>query len=223
MYHVLVEIGSKLTVSEQAAELGTTSAVVSLLETAIFLVRKIQNAHRQVKELQKTLSDSSTQLQGLVQSLNLVKSEPALRTASVMVQVDAIIDVAEELRVLLERLRKRQGKSPGRQMMHTITSGDEDEKHITSIVSRVDSARAELTLRIVVAQVGLIGTLNDGFRVASVTLAEVNEKANSCLGTNLVLADMTRGRTPDAGESHVIMISHQLQLTRRRDGTVALL
>lgn len=198
-------MGIELTTSEQAAELGTASAVVSLLETAISLVKTIQAARRQVKELPKTLSDTSTQLEGLVQSLNLVKSEPALQTASVMVQVEAIIDVAEELRDLLEKLLKRQEKSSGRQMMHVITSGDEDEKLITSIVSRVDSARAELTLRIVVAQVGLIGNLNDGFRVASITLAEVNEKVNGCLGSNLVLADMTRGRAPDAGKSPVIV------------------
>lgn len=198
-------MGIELTTSEQAAELGTASAVVSLLETAISLVRTIQYARRQVKELPKTLSDTSTQLERLVQSLNLVKSEPALQTASVMLQVEAIIDVAEELRELLEKLQKRQEKSSGRQMMHAITSGDEDEKQITSIVSRVDSARAELTLRIVVAQVGLIGNLNDGFRVASLTLAEVNEKVNSCLGTNLVLANITRGRAPDAGKSPVIM------------------
>lgn len=202
---ISAETGSKLTISEQAAELGTTSAVVSLLETAISLVSTIQTAHRQVKELPKTLSDTSTQLQGLVQSLNLVKSEPALRTASVILQVEAIIDVAEELRGLLETLRKRQEKSSGRQIIHTIASRDVDEKQITSIVSRVDSARAELTLRIVVAQVGLIGNLNDGFRVASVILAEVNEKVNSCLGTNLVLADMTQGRAPDAGESPAII------------------
>lgn len=198
---------SKLTISEQAAELGTASAVVSLLETAISLVRAIQSARRQVKELPKTLSDTATQLEGLVQSLSLVKSEPTLQTASVMLQVEAIVDVSEELRDLLETLRKRQEKSSGRQMMHAITSGDKDEKQITSIVGRVDSARAELTLRIVVAQVGLIGTLNDGFRVASLTLAEVNDKVSNCLGTNLVLADMTRGRAPDAGKPSMIVQS----------------
>lgn len=85
-------------------------------------------------------------------------------------------------------------------MIHAIAAGNEDEKRIASIFSRVENARSELTLRVLVAQVGLIGSLNDGFRVASLTLAEVNDKVNSCLGTNLVLADMTRRRTPDAGE-----------------------
>lgn len=85
-------------------------------------------------------------------------------------------------------------------MIHAIAAGSEDEKRIASIFSRVENARSELTLRILVAQVGLIGSLNDGFRVASLTLAEVNDKVNSCLGTNLVLADMARGRAPDAGE-----------------------
>lgn len=180
-----------------AEVVGTASAVVGLLETAISLVKTIQAARRHVKDLPKALADTTTQLEGLVQSLNLVKSEPTLRTASVMWQVTAIIDVAEELKDVLETLRKRQEKSAGRQIMHAITARDEDEKQISSIVSRVDSARSELTLRIVVAQVGLIGSLSDGFRVASLTLAEVNEKVNSCLGTNLVLADMTRGRAPD--------------------------
>ncbi|KAG8162431.1 hypothetical protein KVR01_008196 [Diaporthe batatas] len=181
-----------------AAEIGTASAVISLLETAISLVRTIQTARKQVKDLPKVLSDTSAQLEGLVQSLILVKSEPNLQTASVMLQVTAIIDVAEELRDVLKTLRERQEKSSGRQMMHAITAGNEDEKKIAGIVSRVDSARSELTLRIMVAQVGLIGSLSDGFRVASLTLAEVNAKVNSCLGRDLVLANMTRGRAPDA-------------------------
>lgn len=179
--------------------------MAGLLETAISLVKTIQAARRQIKDLPKILSDTSTQLEGLVQSLNLVKSERSLQTASVMWQVTAIIDVAEELRDLLETLRKRQEKSSGRQIMHAITAGDEDAKQITSIAGRVDSARAELTLRIVVSQVGLIGSLSDGFRVAKLTLAEVNEKVNICLGTNLILADMTQGRTQDAGEPSAIM------------------
>lgn len=201
---------SELLISEQAAELGTVSAVVSLLETAISLVKTTQSARQQVKELPKKCSDTATQLEGLVQSLSLVKSEPALQTASVMSQVEAIIDVAEELRDLLETLRKRQEKSSGHQMMHALTIGDEEKKQITSIVGRVDSARAELTLRIIVAQVGLIGNLNDGFRVVSLTLAEVNNKVNSCLGTDLVLAEMTRGRAPDAGEPSKITGSFQI-------------
>lgn len=191
---------SRLTINEQAAEIGTASAVVALLETAISLVKTIQTTRRSVKDLPKILSDNSTQLEGLVQSLNLVKSEPNLQTASVMWQVTTIIDVAEELRDVLGTLRKRQEKSSRRQMIHAVAAGNEDEKRIASIFSRVDSARSELTLRIVVAQVGLIGSLSSGFRVASLTLAEVNDKVNSCLGTNLVLADMARGRAPDAGE-----------------------
>ena len=140
------------------------------------------------------------QLEGLVQSLTLVKSEPNLQTASVMVQVTAIIGVAEELRDVLETSRKRQEKSSGRQMMHALATGNEDEKQIASVARRLDSVRSELTLRIVVAQVGLIGSLSDGFRVAALTLADVNEKVNNCLGTNLILAEMTRGRVPDAGK-----------------------
>jgi hypothetical protein len=173
---------------------------VSLLETAISSVRTIQTARRQVKELPKTLSDTSTQLEGLVQSLTLVKSEPNLQTASVMVQVTAIIGVAEEVRDVLETSRKRQEKSSGRQMMHALATGNEDEKQITSVARRLDSVRSELMLRIVVAQVGLIGSLSDGFRVAALTLADVNAKVNNCLGTNLILAEMTRGRVPDAGK-----------------------
>lgn len=89
--------------------------------------------------------------------------------------------------------------------MHAITAGDEYEKQISRIVSRVDSSRSELTLYIGVAQVGLIGSLSDGFRVASLTLVEVNKKVSSCLETNLVLADVTRDRAPDAGEPSTIM------------------
>lgn len=181
--------------------------MIGLLETAISLVRTIQAARRHVKEWPKTFENTTIQLESLVQSLILVESEPNLQTASVMSQVGAITADAEKLKELLETLQKRQEKSSGRQLMHAITAGDEEEKKITSIVSRLDSAKSELTLRIVVAQVGLIGTLNDGFRVASLTLAEVNDKVSSCLRTDLVLAEITRGRMPDAGKPSTIMQS----------------
>lgn len=176
---------------------------------------RIQAARRRVQGSSKTLSDTGTQLEDLVRSLALVKSEPNLQTAGVVRQVTSITEIGEELNDFLEQLRRVQEKSSMRQFMHAVKSGDEEDKQLAIIVSRMDNARSGLILCIEVAQVGLVGNLNDGFRVASQTLVDVSQKVYDCLGRNLVLADMVQDREKNSGEHLISKERCCSQLTER--------
>jgi len=78
-------------------------------------------------------------------------------------------------------------------------SGDKDDRELEGILKRLDRSKDELVPRISVAQVGLVGNLKDGFRVAFDVLMETNKEVNEVLRTNLVLVDRLKDRSSQTG------------------------
>ena len=97
--------------------------------------------------------------------------------------------LAEELRSFLDALAAEQQKRSISQLIHALKSGDREDKQLADILDRLDRARGVLVLQISVAQVGVVGNLKDGFRVAFGMLMEIDKKVNETLGINLVLAE----------------------------------
>ncbi|KAK7571480.1 hypothetical protein V3481_018692 [Fusarium oxysporum f. sp. vasinfectum] len=113
----------------------------------------------------------------------------------VELQVKAITDVATELRSFLDNLAARQREKAVSQFFHALKSGNKDDKKLQGILDQLDRARNELRLRISVAQVGLLGNLQDGFRVAFGVLEQTNTMVNKVLGINLALMDIVKNQT----------------------------
>jgi len=179
--------------------IGAAASVVTLVSTAFTLIQQVQSAREKVKGASKTLDNVSKQLEGLAGSLNLVKEEERLQTAAVGQQVTDIIGAAETLKSFFDRLAAEQQRKAISQFFHALKSGDKDDRELEGILRRLDRARDELVLRISVAQVGLVGNLKDGFRVAFDVLMETNRKVNEVLGTNLVLVDRLKDRSSQTG------------------------
>ena len=178
----------------QQEALGTAASVVGLIGSAITLIQQVRNARDRVKGASKTLASLSKQLESLEQSLSLVREEEALQTAAVGQQVRGITEVAKELESFLGVLAAEQQKRSTSRLIHAIKSGDKEDKQLADILDRLDRARDLLVLQISVAQVGVIGNLKDGFRVAFGVLMETNKKVNEMLGINLVLAERLKNR-----------------------------
>ncbi|EXK76698.1 hypothetical protein FOQG_18567 [Fusarium oxysporum f. sp. raphani 54005] len=136
----------------------------------------------------------SKHLDAIVESLSLVREEERLQTARVELQGKAITDVATELRSFLDNLAARQREKTVSQFFHALKSGDKDDKKLQGILDQLDRARNELGLRISVAQVGLLGNLQDGFRVAFGVLEQTNTRVNKVLGINLALMDIVKNQ-----------------------------
>jgi hypothetical protein len=102
--------------------------------------------------------------------------------------------VAEELRSFLDALATEQQKWPISQPMYALKSGDKEDKQLADVLDRLDRARGLLVLQISVAQVGVVGNLQDGFRVAFGVLMEMNKKLKEVLGINLVLAERLKDK-----------------------------
>lgn len=174
------------------AEFGTAASVVALLGTAFKLIHQIRAARDRVIGTTKVLDDISKQLESLERSLTLVREERRLQTAGVTQQLRVITEVAAELKTFLGRLAVGQQKNAVPRFLHSLKSGDREDKELQSILDRLDRARDGLVLWISMAQVGLVGNLEDGFRVAYDVLLETNNKVNQVLGINLSLADRPR-------------------------------
>lgn len=78
------------------------------------------------------------------------------------------------------------------QFFHALKSGDKDDNELQGILNQLDRARNELSLRISVAQVGLLGNLQDGFQVAFGVLEQTNTRVHQVLGINLALMDLVK-------------------------------
>ncbi len=140
------------------------------------------------------LDNLSKQLDCLDRSLSLVRDEEALQTAAVAQQVRGIAEVAEDLRSFLDTLAAEQQKRSIPQLIHSLKSGDKEDKQVADILDRLDRARDLLVLQVSVAQVGVMGNLEEGFSVAFGMLMDTNKKVNAVLGTNLVLAERLQNR-----------------------------
>ncbi|KAF5694438.1 hypothetical protein FDENT_1167 [Fusarium denticulatum] len=177
-----------------AEAIGTAASIIGIIGAAFTVIQEIRNARGRVRGTSETLDNISKHLDAIGESLSLVREEERLQTARVEMQVKAITDVATELRSFLDNLAARQREKTMSQFFHALKSGDKDDQKLQSILDQLDRARNELGLRISVAQVGLLGNLQDGFRVAFGVLEQINTRVNKVLGINLALMDIVKNR-----------------------------
>ncbi|CZR65953.1 uncharacterized protein PAC_15853 [Phialocephala subalpina] len=187
----------------EADVLGTTSAIVALLETAINLIQRLRKARDSINRTSQTLDNITKQLNTLFSTLNLVKEEETLQTASVGQQLQAIVEVAKELSDFFDKVKAEQERQTVRRFLHALKSGDEEDVELAAIFDRLDKARLELVLRISLAQVGLIGNLQDGFSVAIGVLQETNTNVKQILGRDLSLAIRLEDNQPQHADGTV--------------------
>jgi hypothetical protein len=178
----------------QADIVGTASAVAGLIGEAITLIQLIQAARERIKGASTTLNNVSSQLNAVSKSLSLVKNEPRLQEPAVDEQVQQVVAITEELDLFFKDLEARQKKGGALKLFHALKEGDKDDKKLTGIMTRLSDARGELSLRISVVHVGITGNIDDGFRVATDVVMEINDRVSQVLGRQLVLAERLENR-----------------------------
>ncbi|KAK6866233.1 hypothetical protein PG995_002761 [Apiospora arundinis] len=178
--------------------LGTTSATVTLFETAVDIIQRIRAARQRVRATSRTLEDTTQQLDTLYHSIAFLKAESSLHTAHVVCQVSRLTDAANELNAFFEKLRQSQeSHNPFRKHLHAFAFGNDEDNDLAAILSRLESARADLMLCVQVSAVGLVRDMTGGFRVITATLSEVNRKVEQALEVKLSLYEMVANRPSD--------------------------
>ncbi|EXL39138.1 hypothetical protein FOCG_18242 [Fusarium oxysporum f. sp. radicis-lycopersici 26381] len=182
--------------------------MLSIIGAVFTVIQETRSARGRVQGTSETPDNVSKHLDTIDESLSLVREEVRLQTARVELQVKAITDVATELRSFLDNLAARQREKAVSQFFHALKSGNKDDKELQGILDQLDRARNELRLRISVAQVGLLGNLQDGFRVAFGVLEQTNTRVNKVLGINLALMDIVKNQAlQQTGQTGMLAIA----------------
>jgi hypothetical protein len=181
--------------------LGSAAAISQLLDQAISLVKRIQEAREKVRGASERIDRYKDQLHNLLDTLILVQNERELQTPAIEEATQTIIGTSQELMDHLNVLALRNTKNKAIQYIHVLASGERDENILDDILDRLDRGRAELSVRITTTHVGLSGTIHDGFLAALSIVRRVDENVQRVLGERLVITTRLEGRElPPNGE-----------------------
>ncbi|KAH7357567.1 hypothetical protein BKA66DRAFT_538414 [Pyrenochaeta sp. MPI-SDFR-AT-0127] len=175
--------------------LSAISAVSTLLDAALSIIRRMRKAHEQQKHLANVLSNYYDELAKMNAILRIVEHEQALQTAAVASELVKIDKLVTRLFAHLKNL------DPGTkgfvcQFAHQMRQGSKDEKELADIMAALGSAKSSLSLCIQVANAGLKRTVEN----TVVANAEVVKRIDYILqqvlgeGRGLKLAELLKNR-----------------------------
>ncbi|KAI1381357.1 hypothetical protein F4677DRAFT_122977 [Hypoxylon crocopeplum] len=142
---------------------SSAAAVVQLITQAIELWQQIDMARESIKSAPKVFEDTKTQAYSLFEIVQIVRDRPELHIAEIYAQVERIYAIAIELHKILEVMALRQRKSPLRQGLHALVRAERDDAKLDNVLRRLDMAKGDLTLRIGVVNIGILGELRASF------------------------------------------------------------
>jgi len=143
--------------------IASVATVSQLVAQAIELAQKVHNAYTKVRDAGKKIHGYGVYLDAVNGTLRLVSEEPELQTDAIADQVRTIVEGLEDAKNNLEARLMRQAKSKGRQFVHALAGGDEDERKLEAIFAQLDRARSELIARILITNVGITGSCRRGY------------------------------------------------------------
>lgn len=186
--------------------------MAGIVTNVLQAIQLIESARDRVRGKSKTIKQVATQLDSIYQSLSLVRDERALQTAKVEQHCVVIIGIADELKAYFDRLQSGQQHGSIRRFFSAMKNGDKDDAELSEMLVRLDRAQNELVLRISIAQVGLVGNMNQGFKVAYGVLMDTNRKCKKILGTDLQLASQLQGRQPERSKRSCFVHFHRIRI-----------
>ncbi|KAJ5705424.1 hypothetical protein N7536_001113 [Penicillium majusculum] len=146
--------------------LSITTSVLALLETSINITGRLRVAYSS-----SLLNHHHEELRRTESVIRVVHSEVCLETAAVTSELEKMKNLSQELLTLLERLDSGK-KSLPRQIAHQLTSGSQDEGHLSKIVERMNTAKTNIILHVQIAGVGLT---RDGQSIIAANAAKISQ------------------------------------------------
>ena len=149
-----------LTINSQAEVLGVASSVAQLLEAAIRLVKRVRNAYERHHNLTAALDKHALEIETINLLVRTIDDEDALQTAVVNSELTRLHTVGVKLVRCLRELDPG-NKGMVRQLAHQLVHGTKDEETLADIMKDLDRAKANLSLRVQLANVGLTRMVHD--------------------------------------------------------------
>jgi len=160
---------------------------------------RLRKAHERQKALVDVLYRHESELDSIKIIIGIIDDEEELQTPTVVVELYRLKDVQCKLAKLLETLDP---KPRGRvnQFARQFAHGSADEKKLCVVMDELGHVKATLLLRIQVANVGVIRTMEKQL----VANAEVIQRIDECLRETvghcegLRIARLLKGRRPSS-------------------------
>lgn len=135
--------------------------MVELTTTTISIIQHLIQAYETLKDLPKQLEGNKRQLNELLDTLEVVRDTKVLQTDRIADQVKAISEKAGDVQARLNESQKLQLKKVSRRYLRVLFSGPADAKELLVLFQRLDSAKAELALRIQIIHVSITGSMQE--------------------------------------------------------------
>ena len=119
------------------------------------LWQQVNQARQNVQDAPKLLDEYRNQFATVVDTARLVEAEKDLQTAEIGEQLIRVKAISQELNDFLESMRSSEKKSKVKKYLHAIGTGEQNAQELRRILDRWTGARADLSLRIQLAHVGL--------------------------------------------------------------------
>lgn len=132
----------------------------------------------------------------------MVELQKELQTTEVTMAVQDVVDISRELSKHIEGLRAKELRhGSATKFASAMACGNSDEKELISLLSRLQSAKADLYAYILVANVGVTGSVRDGFVAVLPTILNTDRAVQQNLGQRLQIAEHSENRwSPQSGQ-----------------------
>jgi hypothetical protein len=179
--------------------LGAVAAAAQLLEAAIRILRRLRKTYERQKTLAETLGRHEYQLQNIKAIIGIIEDEKMLQTATVHSEVLRMKGVEDKLVRLLRELDNG-SRGAVSQFTHLLVYGSTEEKSLTKIMDELCHVKSDLLLRIQVASVGVMRTVENKLVANAEAIERIDRFLKDELGerVGLKIAGLVKGRRPSS-------------------------
>ena len=124
----------------------------------------------------------------MVTTARLVEAEKDLQTAEIGDQLIRLEEISQELQQFLESMCRSQEKSKVKKYLRAIGSGEQSAQEVRRVLGRWAGTRADLSLCIDLAHVGLSRSLHDGVIAVVPTIQRIEQSLPELVHTMLTCA-----------------------------------
>ncbi|SCV41493.1 uncharacterized protein FFFS_06375 [Fusarium fujikuroi] len=175
--------------------IAATSSITSLLDFSLSVIKTLRRASNAFIDAPQIISNVPIQLDDLQEVLEVVQKERELQADSVEAELARLKVTLGQLEAVYSKLDKRANKNGIKQFMHTLWDHDRDVEEIREILGRIGSHQESLTIRILVINAGLVGTLRDGYHLNGATLTRVDQNVAKALGEGVRIRRVLEDRS----------------------------
>ena len=144
----------------------------------------------------------------MVTTARLVEAEKELQTAEIGEQLIRVEEISRELHDFLESMGRSQEKSKVHKYLRAIGTGEQNAQELRRIIDRWAEARADLSLRIQLAQVGLSRSLHDGVVAVIPTIQRIDQSLQRLLNMRLAFAVQLEQLEPMLASQRGVCLAH---------------